>query len=73
MHVFLILTLSKIPQEDIDQIGCIWEFVDNAMPWSINGYPVFMSCHLMHKKDWIVCRDTALKEFKRRGVIEIED
>jgi hypothetical protein len=39
-------------KEELSQVGVIWEYLSKAMPRSINGMPIFSSCHLMHLEDW---------------------
>ncbi len=35
----------------ITDIGMIYEYLDKSSPTSINGYPIFMSFHLLNRKD----------------------
>jgi hypothetical protein len=65
--VFLVLTLGGLhdaPDSYLNSIGLIWEYFSNAGPRSINGYPQFFSCHLMHRDDW----DRA-----RKAIIELDN
>jgi hypothetical protein len=43
---------DKVRKEVNDSIGVIWEWNSKSSPRSINGYPIFMSCRIMHKEDW---------------------
>jgi len=43
---------KKLQKEINDQIGVVWEWNSESLPRSINGYPIFMSCRIMHKEDW---------------------
>ncbi len=43
---------KKLQKEIDDQIGVVWEWYSESLPRSINGYPIFMSCRIMHKEDW---------------------
>ena len=43
---------EKIDQAYIAQLGVVWEWYDKSLPRGINGYPIFMSCRMMHKEDW---------------------
>lgn len=52
-------------------LGIIWERIDRAGPRSINGYPMFMSCHLMHREDWEKARKAAVKEQERRQQVDL--
>ena len=31
--------------------GAVWEYLSKASPVGINGLPLFLSCHLVHKED----------------------
>lgn len=35
-------------------------WIDKANPMSVNGYPTFFSCRLVHKDDWKVIGERAL-------------
>jgi hypothetical protein len=39
-------------EESIREIGVIWAYMSTALPRSVNGYPIFGACCLMHKDDW---------------------
>lgn len=43
---------EQLQKEFNDQLGIVWEWNDKALPRSINGYPIFMSCRIMNKEDW---------------------
>jgi hypothetical protein len=45
---------------DVDQIGAIIEYLDKAGERSINGYPIFMSCRVVHKDDWAQVAEKAM-------------
>jgi len=38
-------------EEDKAQLGGVYEYMSEASPRSINGYPSFFSCKLLHKDD----------------------
>ena len=49
---FPILALAPdLSDEYIDSVGTVWEYMSKASPVGINGLPMFMSCHLVHKDD----------------------
>ena len=56
--VFMPLGLAK--DVDWDSLGNVIEDIDKAGPRGINGYPMFMSCRLVHKDDWAVIGERAL-------------
>ena len=43
---------EQLQKEFNDQLGVVWEWNSEALPRSINGYPIFMSCRIMNKEDW---------------------
>ena len=70
-QVFMILMFLE-NKDDLLEAGCIWEHMKEAGPMSCNGKPMFLSCHLMHKKDWDVCRKAIVKELKRRENLQLD-
>lgn len=44
--------LSHLSKEDCKKIGCLYEFMDKAMPSSMNGLPIFGSMRIMSITDW---------------------
>jgi hypothetical protein len=43
------------------ELGVVWSYNKDALPRGVNGYPMFMSCSLMHKDDW----EAAVKVFNK--------
>lgn len=43
--------LKDYTQEQIKDLGFIYEYYDKAGPRGINGYPMFMSCGFVSKDD----------------------
>jgi len=52
--VFMTIGLGGLGDIDLDTVGNIIEDLDKACERSINGYPVFMSCRVVHRDDWAV-------------------
>jgi hypothetical protein len=52
-------------------LGCVWEYMSQAMPMAVNGKPMFFSLRYMSKPDWERARTAAAKEIERRKEIEI--
>ena len=72
--VFMILgmgALSQLSEDEINDIGIIWEHMSKAGPRAVNGMPMFMSFHIMGKEDWERARTAINKELKRREEIEV--
>jgi len=63
--------LSDWPKSRLEEIGVFWEENSKALPRGVNGLPMFMSMHLMHKDDWARATKAIEREQKRRETIEI--
>lgn len=59
--VFMILALMRrLPPNDfLEKVGVVWEWIDKAGPRAINGMPMFFSCRFMHIADWARAVDAA--------------
>ena len=53
------------------QLGLIWEYFDQSLPRSINGYPIFMSCRVMSRDDWEHIWPILQREEERLANIEV--
>jgi hypothetical protein len=62
---------AEAPRSALERVGAIWEWLDKAGRRSINGYPSFMSMHVINKDDWERARAAIDVEMKRRKEIEI--
>lgn len=69
--VFMPLALGGLEGVDLEDLGCIWEWMKEAGPRSINGYPIFFGCRLMNKADTARAQAAIDKEMKRRQQVEI--
>lgn len=71
--VFMPIALGALKWSDTGfaNIGAIWEYMDQAGPRSINGYPMFTSLRLMNANDWETARVAAEREIERRRKIEL--
>jgi hypothetical protein len=63
--------LEGYTEEERGKIAMAWEHLSKAGPRSINGMPMFASCHLMHKEDLDVVAPAITKELERRKNIEL--
>lgn len=71
---FMVLALGALSgwgKEELLKIGILYEYLDQAMPVGINGYPMFMSCRMMHIDDWVVCAAAIAKELERLDSLEV--
>jgi hypothetical protein len=71
--IFLLIALgafSKAPEEYIDNIGMIYEYLSEAGPRSINGYPMFFSLQVLSEEQAKVVINAYLqyKEIKENFV-----
>lgn len=52
--VFMVLmfgAFEQVPKDRLSDIGLIYEYINQAHPISVNGYPSFFSCRLLHSDD----------------------
>lgn len=50
--IFLPIGLGALADVDIDTLGMVVEEWSRAGDRGINGFPIFMSCKLVHVDDW---------------------
>lgn len=53
------------------EIAVIYEYMDKALPRSINGYPCFTSFHVLNRADWERARKAIYRELQHRENMEI--
>lgn len=70
--VFMIVALGGLKDVDVNDLGCIWEWMSQAGPMSCNGMPMFFSCRLMNKKDAAFAFVQIEKEMKRREALTLQ-
>jgi hypothetical protein len=58
--------LASLSKAAISDIGLIWEYLEQAGPRSINGYPIFFSARLMNRTDMERAMVAYDKEMARR-------
>jgi len=69
---FLVLQLSGLPDGwKAENVGTVWEYMSNAGPRSVNGMPMFFSCHFMHAEDWQRVLKAVTAERDKRSNIEV--
>lgn len=59
--IFMPLGMGAQLNYDMDQIGNVYEWLDKAGERGINGFPMFLSCKLAHKDDWLAVIERAKK------------
>ena len=59
--VFPIIALGGLSDIDPTTVGDIIEDISKAGPRSVNGYPVFFSCRVVHKDDWAAILERAAR------------
>lgn len=63
----LFLDISGWFDCDVKRVGLVWEYYGKALPRSINGMPIFGSCHLLSAPDWDRARPAIEREMERRA------
>lgn len=58
--IFIPLALG-LPDSSIEDLGMVVEEMAKAGTISVNGYPTFLSCQLVHKDDWPLVVEKAEK------------
>lgn len=49
--VFMPIAFGAMANYDLSTLGLLYEYMDKAMPRSINGYPCFMSVRMLNRDD----------------------
>jgi hypothetical protein len=72
--VFMPLVFMDLSEVNTESIGIVYANTrtDTTTGRSVNGWPTFMSCRLMHKKDWELVVPVIQKEIKRRENISMD-
>ena len=63
---------SKYEKESLKIVGCIYEYMSEAGPRSVNGYPIFFSMRFLHVEDWKRACKAIEREQERRGSIKLD-
>lgn len=63
--------IGRAYQHHFQHLGLFWEWMSAAGPRSVNGYPIFFSCRIMHTEDWERARRAIIREQERRESIEL--
>ncbi len=51
-QVFMpILFMTAAQKRKVGRLGLLYEYIDKAGPWSINGYPIFFSMRVLNRRD----------------------
>lgn len=59
--VFMCLFYGSLSDVDLSSIGIAYEYLTEALPRSINGYPMFCSLRFLNIHDWNRCQKAILK------------
>ena len=46
---------------DLDDVGNVYEWTDKAGERGVNGYPMFLSCKIANREDWLAVIERAAK------------
>lgn len=55
----------------LQNLGCVYEYMDKAAPRGVNGKPIFFSCRILNRSDWNRCAKAITRELERRENMEI--
>lgn len=72
--IFMPLALGALHEyvpESLLIIGVLWEYLEQALPRGINGYPMFTSVRMMHRLDWDRARKALILEQERQKSLEL--
>jgi len=72
--VFMILALGCLEgrsEDEVSNIGCVWEWVDQASPRTMNGYPMFVSVRFLNLADTERASAAIITEMARRKEITV--
>lgn len=50
--IFMPVAFGALNNIDVTKVGAICEWLSEAGPRAINGYPCFFSCRVIHIDDW---------------------
>jgi hypothetical protein len=64
-------SFADVAKRDLENIGVIYEYTNQAGPRAINGYPMFHSLRVLNKSDWERARAATEKELERRKDIAV--
>jgi len=73
-RIFMVVAfgaLSKYSTKSMENIGVLYEYMSEAAPRSINGYPIFFSMRILHKIDWEIALKMLVAEEQRQKRLEV--
>lgn len=67
--------LADMSEAEVNDIGVVYEYYDKAGPRSVNGYPIFFSCHIISRQDWeyVVKKVDGMREAMKAIMGEVDD
>jgi len=69
--VFMPIAFGALSGIDPKTVGTLFEYIENAGPRGVNGYPSFMSVQILSKHDWDTIRPLIAKQYESLAAIEI--
>jgi hypothetical protein len=67
--VFMPLAMGGLGDLNPELIGNIVEDIEKAGPRSVNGYPSFFSCQVIHIEDWKIIYDKYVEAMDALGTV----
>lgn len=62
---------ATLIEDVVEDIGCIYEYMEHAEPRSAHGMPIFTSFRIMHKDDWAAVVAILKEEGSRRQPLKL--
>jgi len=59
--IFMPVMFGCFNDKDINTVGLVYEYLSEAGPRSINGYPIFMSLRMLNREDTQIMSEMAQK------------
>lgn len=69
--IFMVIAMGGLQGVEPASIGTIYEYLAEAGPRQINGYPIFMSCKMLNREDWERARKAILEQKDRLDNLKV--
>lgn len=69
--IFMYAGLGGLATVDRKSVGTIYEYLDEAGPRGVNGYPSFISLKMLNREDWERARKAIIAEQERLDNLKV--
>lgn len=69
--IFLYAGLGGLSEVDRNSLGTIYEYLEEAGPRGVNGYPSFISLKMLNREDWERARKAIVTEKERLDNLKV--